>query len=238
MTTLAFAGVSKRLGGRPVLDDLTFEVRPGTVLGFVGPNGAGKTTALRILVGLATPDAGGATVDGLPYRRLRDPATVVGAALQGQSFYPGRTARQHLRIVATAAGRGGAAVGELLECVGLTDAGDRRAGELSAGMRARLALASALIGRPNALVLDEPATGLDPDGLRWLRALLRDHAERGGSVIASSHDLHELERVADELAVLVAGRLVAAGETRRLAAGGGLERLFDELTRGEDGMED
>jgi ABC-2 type transport system ATP-binding protein len=237
MTTLAFAAVTKHLADRCVLHDLTFEVRPGTVVGFVGPNGAGKTTALRILLGLAAPDGGKATVGGRPYRLLRDPATVVGATLQGQSFYPGRTARQHLRILATAVGRGEPAVDELLEQVGLSEAADRRVGEFSVGMRSRLLLAGALIGRPTALVLDEPASGLDPDGVAWLRRLLREHADRGCAVMSSSHDLLELERTADEVAVLVAGRLVAAGDVRRLTREGGtsLEELFEELTRGEGG---
>lgn len=237
MTTLAFAGVSKRFGARRVLEDLMLEVRPGTVVGFIGPNGAGKTTALRILLGLVAPDRGCATVDGRPYRRLHDPATVVGAALQGQGFYPGRTARQHLRILATAVARGADRVDELLACVGLVGVADQPVGEFSLGMRSRLLLAGALIGRPAALVLDEPGNGLDPDAVRWLRELLRDHADRGCAVMVSSHDLDELERVTDEVAVLVEGRLIASGEVSRLTgnSGTGLQGLLEDLTRPGEG---
>lgn len=166
---------------RRVLHDLVLEVRPGTVMGFIGPNGAGKTTALRILLGLIAPDREYATVGGRPYRRLRDPVTVVGAAVQGQGFYPGRTARQHLRILATAAARGMDRVDELLASVDLMDAAHQSVGEFSAGMRSRLLLAGALIGRPTALVLDEPGNGLDRARVRRLRELLRDHADRGAS---------------------------------------------------------
>ena len=225
MTTLAFEGICKSYGGRRVVDDLSFMVQPGTVVGFVGPNGAGKTTSLRMLLGVVAPDDGHATIGGVPYAALPHPAATVGAALESQGFYPGRSARQQLRIAARAAGRPGAATDDLLERVGLAAAADRRAGEYSLGMRGRLALACALVGEPAALVLDEPTTGLDRDGVQWLWQLLRAEAARGCAILVSSHALHELETVADAVAILVRGRLVAFGPAAVLGGHGGATRV-------------
>lgn len=213
---LAFEGVCKSFGGRVAVEDLTFAVSSGTIVGFVGPNGAGKTTSLRILLGLVTPDDGRATVAGVPYAKLTDPPAMVGAALESQGFFPGRSGRNQLRIVARASGRGSAAADALLERVGLSGAADRRVGEYSLGMRVRLSLACALVAEPAALVLDEPTTGLDRDGVRWLWGLLRAQAERGCAVLVSSHALSELEHVADEVAILVGGRLVGLGPVAEL----------------------
>lgn len=217
MTVLAFDGVCKSFGGRAAVEDLTFEVGAGRVLGFVGPNGAGKTTSLRMLLGLVAPDSGRATVGGVPYAALSDPPAAVGAALESQGFYTGRSGRQQLRIAARAAGRAPASGDETLELVGLAGAGDRRVGDYSLGMRIRLALGCALVGEPPALVLDEPTTGLDRDGVRWLWRVLREHAARGCAILVSSHALHDLEQVADEVAILVSGRLVARGSVTELA---------------------
>jgi len=216
MTTLAFERVCKSFAGRRAVDDVSFEVPAGRVVGFVGPNGAGKTTSLRMLLGLVAPDSGRAQIGGVAYAALPDPPATVGAALESQGFYPGRRGRQQLEIEARAAGRPRASVDELLERVGLAVAADRRVGEYSLGMRVRLSLACALIGAPSALVLDEPTTGLDRDGVRWLWSLLRDEARRGCAILVSSHALHELEAVADEVAILVEGRLVAFGAVAEL----------------------
>ncbi len=216
---LAFDGVCKSFDGRAAVEQLTFEVRPGTVVGFVGPNGAGKTTSLRILLGLVTPDSGRATVRGMTYAALPDPPATVGAALESQGFYPGRSGRRQLRIAARACGRAPAVGDETLELVGLGGAADGRVGDYSLGMRMRLSLGCALVAEPSALVLDEPTTGLDRDGVRWLWGLLRTQAERGCAILVSSHALHELEQVADEVAILVGGRLVAIGPIAELGAG-------------------
>ena len=210
---------------------MTFGVREGRIVGFVGPNRAGKTTSLRMLLGLVAPDSGRATVHGVPYAELSDPLATVGAALESQGFYPGRSGRQQLRIAARAAGRGPATGDETLEAVGLAGAGDRRVGDYSLGMRIRLALGCALVGEPGALVLDEPTTGLDRDGVRWLWSVLRAHAARGCAIIVSSHALHELEQVADEVAILVGGRLVAVGQVAELAGEPATRVRSDETDR-------
>ena len=205
---IAVRGVTKRFGDITAVDDLTFEVRPGIVTGFLGPNGAGKSTTLRIILGLVAPTDGTATVLGLPYRSLADPARTVGAVLETQSFNPLRSGRNHLRTIATAASIPTARVEEVLEQVGLTAAARRYAGKYSLGMRQRLALATALLGDPGILILDEPANGLDPQGIRWLRGFLRDLAARGSAVLVSSHVLTEMAELADEAIVIDRGRLV------------------------------
>ncbi|MFL6132753.1 MAG: ABC transporter ATP-binding protein [Nocardioidaceae bacterium] len=212
-------GLTKRFGDVTALDDLTFSVVPGVVTGFLGPNGAGKTTTLRCLLGLVTPTSGTATVDGRAYRDLPNPLSHVGAALEASDFHPGRTAQAHLQVMALAAGLPPARVGALLEQVGLTEFGDRRVGGYSLGMRQRLALAQALLGDPPVLILDEPANGLDPAGIAWLRQLLRALAREGRTVLISSHVLSEVQQTVDEVVVIARGRLVRQGSLASLEAG-------------------
>jgi ABC-2 type transport system ATP-binding protein len=188
--------VTKRYGPITAVEDLSFQARAGAITGFLGPNGAGKTSTLRMLLGLATPTAGSAAILGRRYHDLDDPAGTVGALLDANGFHPWRSARSHLRIVAAAAGVPGKRVGEVLDEVGLADAGERRVGGFSLGMRQRLGLAGALLGRPRVLLLDEPANGLDPDGIRWLRGFLRAYADDGNTVLISSHLLSEIQQTA------------------------------------------
>ena len=209
MSTISIQNLTKRYGSVLAVDDLSFDVEPGQVTGFLGPNGSGKTTTLRILLGLATPTTGTATIDGLAYHQLPDPVRQVGAALDSGSFHPGRSAIQHLRIIATATGLPRRRVDEVLGLVGLSDVAGRRVGGFSLGMRQRLSLAGALLGDPGVLVFDEPLNGLDPDGIRWLRGLLRELAAQGRTVFVSSHLLTEVAQTVDEVIVLARGRLMA-----------------------------
>jgi ABC-2 type transport system ATP-binding protein len=206
-------------GGVRAVDQLTFTVEPGSVTGFLGPNGAGKTTTLRMLLGLVNPSAGAATIEGRPYRLLPDPSRVVGASLESSSFHPARTARNHLRIMCTVAGLPQRRADDVLDLVGLHDAARRKVRGYSLGMRQRLGLAQALLGDPRILILDEPANGLDPDGIRWLRGLLRALADQGRTVLISSHQLNEVQEVADRVVILSRGRLVRAGSIAELTAG-------------------
>jgi ABC-2 type transport system ATP-binding protein len=215
---LAVDELTKRFGATLAVDQLSFRASPARVLGFLGPNGAGKTTTLRTLLGLTLPTSGTATVEGRPYRELRDAIEVVGAVLEGPQFHPGRTGRNHLRVLATAAGLPAGRVDEVLRLVELDGAGRRRVKGYSLGMRQRLSLAGALLGDPRALVLDEPANGLDPQGIRWLRDFLRARASEGRTVLISSHVLAEVAQTVDEVVVISRGRLVAQG-------------AIDELTR-------
>ena len=212
-------GLTKRFGAVTAVEDLSFEVRPGRVTGFLGPNGAGKSTTMRMVLGLVHPTAGSATVLGLPYASLDRPATAVGAVLEVQSFHPLRTGRNHLRVLAAASGVPDARVDEVLEIVDLEGAADRKAGGYSLGMRQRLALAAALLGDPRVLVLDEPANGLDPQGIRWLREFLRSFAGRGNAVLVSSHLLSEMAQMADDVIVIDRGRLVRQGSIAELTGG-------------------
>jgi ABC-2 type transport system ATP-binding protein len=231
MTTIAVERLTKRYGATTAVDDLSFTVPAGSVTGFIGPNGAGKSTTLRALLGLTRPTAGRATFDGVPYADLADPARTVGAVLENDPFHPGRSGRDHLRVLAAAAGVAPARVDEVLGLVGLADAARRRAGGYSLGMRRRLALAAALLGDPGVLLLDEPANGLDPWGMRWLRDLLRAHADRGATVLVSSHVLAEVALIADRVVVVDRGRLLAAGPVGELTARGQtLEDGFVRLT--------
>ena len=211
------AGLSKRYGGVAAVDDLSFEVRAGAVTGFLGPNGAGKTTTLRILLGLARPSAGEATIFGQPFAALADPARTVGASLEISGFHPGRSGRNHLRSLAVLAGLPESRVEDVLKLVELTGAADRRAGKYSMGMRQRLALAATLLGDPQLLVLDEPANGLDPQGIRWLRDFLRGLAAEGRTVLISSHVLSEVAQTVDDVIVIHHGRLVDEGPVDRLS---------------------
>lgn len=226
-------GLTKRYGDRTVVSGLSFSVWPGRVTGFLGPNGAGKTQTLKMILGLVHPSQGTATIQGRPLVAHPEPARVVGAVLDGGAFNYGRTARGTLRISALIAGVGEARVEELLARVGLDDDGDRRVGEYSLGMRQRLALAQALLADPAVLIADEPANGLDPGGIVWLRGLLGELAERGKTVLVSSHLLSEAERLVDDVVIVERGRLVAAGPLDEVAGlDGGLEQRFLELTGG------
>lgn len=226
-------GLRKRFGATTALDDTSFTVDRGSVTGFLGPNGAGKTTAMRILVGLDNADAGEALVHGRSFRTLDHPASVVGTLLDSSGFHPVRTGRQHLWALGDLIGVDGARVEQVLDDVQLTGAADRPVGGYSLGMRRRLGLASALLGNPEVLVLDEPSNGLDPAGSRWLRSVLRRHADAGGTVFVSSHLLSEVAQVADDVVVINAGRVVAETSVDDIAAGEVVvvqTRLAAELT--------
>jgi ABC-2 type transport system ATP-binding protein len=216
-------GLTKRLGGRTVVSDVSFRCEPGTVTGFLGPNGAGKTTTMRMLVGLSDPEAGRSPVLGRPYRELANPGRRVGVLLDAAAQHPGRTGREALTVSALIMGVESRRVGELLDRVGLdAAAAKKRVRQYSLGMRQRLGLAHALLGDPEVLILDEPANGLDPEGIRWMRGLLRDFADRGGTVLLSSHLLHEVEAVADRLLIVGNGRIVANGSREELLSGAGV----------------
>lgn len=214
--------LTKRYGAFTAVDDISFEARPGVVTGFLGPNGAGKSTTLRMICGLTPPTSGSATVLGRPYRELPTPSAVVGTLLDAGAQHAGRTGREVLTLAVTGAGRPHARVEELLEVVGLSPAESRRRlRHYSLGMRQRLGIAQALVGDPQVLLLDEPANGLDPQGIHWMRELLRSIADRGCTVLLSSHLLHEVELVADELVVIGRGRIVAQGSKASLLQAAG-----------------
>ncbi|MDR6866959.1 ABC-2 type transport system ATP-binding protein [Microbacterium resistens] len=197
-----FRGFTRRFGDRTVVDSLTFSVGQGRIVGLLGPNGAGKSTAMRGLVGLLRPTAGTATIFGRTFAELRDPARIVGVHMDGLGFETGITGRRHLEILAIAAGMARERVDQLLDLVGLEGEGRKRVKNYSTGMRQRLGLASALIGDPDLLILDEPANGLDPEGIRWLRSFLRAEADAGRTILVSSHQLGELEHVVDDVAIM------------------------------------
>ena len=214
--------LTKRLGGRTVVNDVSFCVEPGTVTGFLGQNGAGKTTTLRMLAGLSTPDSGEANVLGSPYRELSNPGRRVGVLLAAAAQHSGRRGREALAISAQAMGADPRRIGRLLDLVGLDESAARkRVRHYSLGMRQRLGIAHALLGDPEVLILDEPANGLDPPGMRWMRELLRDFADRGGTVLLSSHLLYEVEALADRLVIIDLGRVVAQGTRAELLSGRG-----------------
>jgi ABC-2 type transport system ATP-binding protein len=223
--------LTKRFGDIVAVDDLSFSLEAGTVTGFLGPNGAGKTTTLRLLLGLAEPTAGEALVFGRRYRDLNDPARRIGAVLESNDFHPGRTGRNHLRVLAAAAKIPFGRVDEVLVLVELEAAADRRVRTYSLGMRQRLGLATALLGDPELLILDEPANGLDPAGVHWLRGFLRRFAEQGRTVLVSSHMLAEAALTVDEVVIIDNGHLVATGRLGELTQGGRtLEDVFLGLT--------
>jgi ABC-2 type transport system ATP-binding protein len=232
MAVIEVRGLTKRFGSVLAVDQLGFDVDGGTVTGFLGPNGAGKTTTLRMLLGLVEPTAGTATINGRRYRDLPHPRRQVGAVLEAASVHPGRTARNHLRVQAMAGRVAPARIDEVLDVVGLTAAADRRVAGFSLGMRQRLGLASALLEDPEVLILDEPANGLDPAGVRWLRELLREQAGAGRTVLVSSHILAEAAQTVDRVLVLDRGRLVAQSSLAELTAGESLEDAFLTLTAG------
>lgn len=245
--------LSKRYGGTTVVDDLTFAVHPGTVTGFLGPNGAGKSTTLRMILGLDRPSSGRALIEGRPYAQWPTPTRLVGSLLDASAIHPGRTARAHLAWIARSSAVPASRIDTLLDRVGIADAADRPAGSLSLGMLQRLGLAGALLGDPRILILDEPLNGLDPEGIVWLRQLLKGFAESGGTVLLSSHLMNEMQATADHVVVIAQGRLIADMRVTELAAktsgtvrvdGDGAGRIIDALAerRGrierEDGSPD
>jgi ABC-2 type transport system ATP-binding protein len=231
--------LTKVFGPTRAVDNLSFTVEPGSVTGFLGPNGAGKTTTLRMILGLVRPTSGSSTVSGLPYSQLPHPLRTVGAALEAASFHPARTARNHLRIMTAAAGLPDARADEVLAMVGLGADGKRKVRGYSLGMRQRLGLAATLLGDPRVLILDEPANGLDPEGIRWLRGFFRHLAGQGRTVLVSSHQLNEVQEVADRVVILDRGRLIRSGSIQELTAGSDSvvvrtpnpNGLFEALTR-------
>jgi ABC-2 type transport system ATP-binding protein len=214
-----FDDLSKHFGGVAAVEHLTFGIEAGRVTGFLGPNGAGKSTTIRALLGLIRPSSGSATFGGIPYEQLDRPSARVGAVLEDASFHPGRSARNHLRIMATIAGHPASRVDEVLEMVGLTGAADRPVKGYSLGMRQRLAIAAALLGKPDVLILDEPTNGLDPPGISWLRGLLRAEAARGAAVLISSHVLAEVALSVDDVVVIADGKLRAVGTLEQVLGG-------------------
>ncbi len=223
MPELEVRNLSKRFGKTVAVDNLSFSVEAGRVTGFLGPNGAGKTTTMRALLGLVRPSAGEALVEGRPPAEMVQPLHTIGAALEATAFHPGRSGRNHLRVLAASAGIPTARVDAVLEMVELSDSADRRVKGYSLGMRQRLALAAALLGEPRILILDEPANGLDPQGMRWLRDLLREQAAGGRTVLVSSHLLSEVAQTADELIVIRDGKLVAKASLDEFTAAEGTQ---------------
>jgi ABC-2 type transport system ATP-binding protein len=217
---IEIAGLSKRYGKTLAVDDLSFSVEAGKITGFLGPNGAGKTTTLRSLLGLVRPTAGTATIDGKHYAELEQPFKTVGAVLEASGFHPGRSGRNHLRLLALASGIDESRVDVALAQVGLTDAAGKRVGAYSLGMRQRLCLAGAMLGNPQVLVLDEPANGLDPEGIHWLRDLLRGLAQEGRTILVSSHVLAEMSQTVDEVVIVNKGKLITKAPVDELLRGG------------------
>ena len=213
--------LTKRYGGTTAVSEVSFGCEPGTITGFLGPNGAGKSTTLRMLTGLTPPSSGSSSIAGRRYADLPNPGRVVGVMLDAAAQHPGRTGRETLRLAAGLLGVPKTRAEEMLEQVGLADAATRRVGQYSLGMRQRLGIAAALLGDPAVLILDEPANGMDPEGIRWMRGLLRDFAARGGTVLLSSHLLGEVQATVDRLVVIGGGRVVANGSLAELLAGSG-----------------
>ena len=222
--------LTKRFGGKTAVDGLTVEITPGRVTGFLGPNGAGKTTTMRLILGLHRPTAGRALVNGKPYVEHRDPVREIGALLDATAVHPRRSARNHLLAMAATHRIPARRVDEVLNAVGLSDVAGRLAGTFSLGMSQRLGIAGALLGDPHVLMLDEPVNGLDPDGVRWIRAFLREFAEQGRTVFVSSHLMSEMEQTADRLVVIGRGRLITDTEIRALLNGGLVRVRGPELT--------
>lgn len=228
--TLKYANLSKHYGSTIAVRDLSGEIRPGVVTGMLGPNGAGKSTALRCLLGLAVPTSGKALIDGCTYAQLADPGKVVGAVLENRGFHPGLTGLQNLHVLAAAIDVDGARIRQVLELVDLQDAADRRVKGYSMGMRQRLALAAGLLSDPSTLVLDEPANGLDPHAIVWLRGLLKGFAAEGRTVLVSSHQLAEMQHTVDDVFIMDHGNLKAQGSMLEVCAGRSLEDAFMALT--------
>ena len=228
---VAVLGLTKSFGRTAAVTDLSFTVPAGQVTGFLGPNGSGKTTTLRMALGLVAPTAGQVLIGGVPYERLAQPRRRVGALLDATGFHPGRRARDHLRVLAAAAGLPDARADEVLDQVGLAGDGGRRVRQFSLGMRQRLGIAAALLGDPPVLLLDEPANGLDPAGVAWLRGLLRGLAGQGRAVLVASHGLSEVAQTVDQVVIVSAGRLRFAGPLREIGTtSAALESAFLSLT--------
>ena len=229
---ITFQNLTKRYGDVLAVDDISFTVEAGSITGFLGPNGAGKSTAMRCLTGLAFPTAGEALIDGRRYRDIPNPSTQVGVLLDASAQHPGRTGRETIRAAATAMGVPRSRVDEVIELAGLTAAEARkRVGAYSLGMRQRLGIAQAFLGSPRVLILDEPANGLDPQGIHWMRTVLRRFADAGGAVLLSSNLLHEVQQIADRIVMIGHGRILAEGSITDLTAdGANLETTFLNLT--------
>jgi ABC-2 type transport system ATP-binding protein len=225
-------GPRKTFHGRPRVDDVSFTVDPGRVVGLLGPNGAGKTTTIRLLLGLARADAGESLMLGRPYRELDQPARSVGAVLDAGGLHPARTGRQHLRIAAARIGADTTRIDAVLTEVGMSRDADRPAGGYSLGMRQRIAIAAALLGNPSVLILDEPSNGLDPAGMQWLRHRLRTFADAGGTVLLSSHLLSDVQDIADDVVIIADGRVLAQSSMSEIlaATGGDLEAYYLQVT--------
>ncbi|MBT5431373.1 MAG: ATP-binding cassette domain-containing protein [Micrococcales bacterium] len=229
---ISFTGLVKTYGGQNAVDDLSASVNQGRITGFLGPNGAGKSTALRCLVGLAAPSSGSAQILGVPYRELENPLSKVGTVLDSRGFHPALTGRQNLRVAAAAASIPDARVDEVLEMVELSEAANKKMKKYSLGMKQRLALAGAILGDPEILILDEPANGLDPAGIAWLRKFLRMLAEGGRTILVSSHQLAEMQHTVDDVLIINKGKLIAAGTKEQVMGPDSLEDAFLKLTGG------
>jgi len=230
---IAFEGLVKQYGKQRAVDNLTASVAAGRITGFLGPNGAGKSTTLRCLVGLSNPTQGEAKILGSDYQSLENPLSRVGTVLDSRGFHPALTGKQNLKVVASAAGIPDSRVDEVLAMVELTDAQNKRMKNYSLGMKQRLALAGAILGDPEILILDEPANGLDPAGIAWLRNFLRKLAEGGRTILVSSHQLAELQNTVDDVIIINKGKLIAQGTIAEVKGEGTLEEAFLRLTQGE-----
>ena len=230
--SIEFKNLTKQYRSVVAVKDFSAEIRSGAITGFLGPNGAGKSTALRCLLGLANPSSGSATINGVAYSDLVDPLKTVGAVLDSRGFYKGMTGEQNLKLVSAAAGIPDTRVAEVLELVELSPAGKVRVAKYSLGMKQRLALAAALIGDPQILVLDEPANGLDPFGIAWLRAFLRKLADQGRTILVSSHQLAEMQHTVDDVIIINRGEIVTEGPIKKIVGKGTLEEAFLKLTVG------
>ena len=230
---ISFEGLVKQYGKQRAVDNLTASVQAGRITGFLGPNGAGKSTSLRCLVGLSNPTSGSVKILGSTYQSLDNPLSKVGTVLDSRGFHPALTGKQNLKVVAAAAGIADSRVDEVLSQVELTDAKDKRMKNYSLGMKQRLALAGAILGDPEILILDEPANGLDPAGIAWLRSFLRSLAAGGRTILVSSHQLAELQNTVDDVIVIHKGKLIAQGTIDEVRGEGTLEEAFLKLTQGE-----
>jgi ABC-2 type transport system ATP-binding protein len=229
---ITFTNLVKSYGKQIAVNNLSIEIKKGRITGFLGPNGAGKSTALRCLVGLAKPTSGSVAILGASYRDLKDPISEVGCVLDSRGFHASLTGRQNLRVMAAAGNIPDARVDEVLELVELGDAENKRTKNYSLGMKQRLALAGAILGDPDVLILDEPANGLDPLGIAWLRKFLRSLASSGRTILVSSHQLAEMQNTVDDVIIMHKGKLIASGEMKEIIGTGTLEEAFLELTAG------
>ena len=232
MSAIVFKNLVKKYGKQLAVDHLSAEIRSGKITGFLGPNGAGKSTSLRCLVGLATPTEGDTSILGVSYKDLENPLTKVGTVLDSRGFHGGLTGKQNLRVISAAAGIDDSRVDEVLEQVELSDAKDKKTKNYSLGMKQRLSLAGALLGDPEILILDEPANGLDPIGIAWLRTFLKKLADGGRTILISSHQLAEMQHTVDDVLVIHKGKLVKSGSLAEITEGQTLEEAFLRLTGG------